>query len=30
MFDLLEYDLVYDYGENASSDDYPADHKMYS
>ena len=26
MFDLSEYDLVYDYREDASSNDYPADH----
>ena len=25
MIDLSEYDLVYDYGDNASGEDYPAD-----
>ena len=26
MIDLSEYDLVYDYGDDASGEDYPADH----
>ena len=30
MIDLSEYDLVYDYGDDASGEDYPANHQSYS
>ena len=30
MIDLSEYDLVYDYRDNASGEDYPADHQLCS